>query len=149
MSGFVWFLFPCMQARFIRCHYRNLALCRVCSGLPSVFFRALGKELLCRVLKKKRSAKNKRSAKTFFAECFFFTRGKEPSLPFFCRVFFLHSAKNPLCRVFFFILGKDPLCRVQKKETLGKEKFKSKFEALNKFKSKSFELQSCITSQDL
>jgi len=35
------------------------------------------------------------------------------------------------------------------KKTLGKENFKSKFEALNKFKSKNFELQSCITSQDL
>jgi len=41
----------------------------------------------------------------------------------------------------FFTLGKDPLYRVQKKKTLDKENFKSKFKALNKFKSKSFELQ--------
>jgi len=46
-------------------------------SLPSVFVLALGKELLCRVLNKKRSAKK--------------TLGKEPSLP---SVFFY-----PLCRV--------------------------------------------------
>jgi len=71
-----------------------------------------------------------------------------------------------VCRVFFRALDKKALCQVPKehsakktlgkegslpsvKKTLGKENFKSKFEALNKFKSKSFELQSCITSQDL
>jgi hypothetical protein len=30
-------------------HYRKNDLCRVSNILPSVFFRALGKELLCRV----------------------------------------------------------------------------------------------------
>jgi hypothetical protein len=30
-------------------HYRNSALCRVPNVLPSVFFRALGKKVLCRV----------------------------------------------------------------------------------------------------
>jgi hypothetical protein len=33
-------------------HYRNLALCRVPYSLPSVLFRALGKEALCRVPRK-------------------------------------------------------------------------------------------------
>jgi hypothetical protein len=30
---------------WLRTHYRNLALCRVPNSLPSVLFRALGKEL--------------------------------------------------------------------------------------------------------
>jgi len=90
-------------------HYRNPALYRVSSGLPSVFFRALGKELLCQVPKEKHSKKTlgkegslptakKHSAKTFFAKCFL-ALDKEPSLP-----------------SVFFTLGKDLLCRVQKKK---------------------------------
>jgi len=83
------------------------------------------KRVLCRVSKK-------HSAKKVFAECFFFTLGKVPSL-----------------LSVFFDTRQRPSLPSAKKETLGKENFKSKFEALNKFKSKSFELQSCITSQDL
>jgi hypothetical protein len=71
-------------------HYRNLALCRVPNSLPSVFFRALGKEALCRVPRKKPSVKeNTRRrvslpsvifltlGKELFAECFFPTPGKD------------------------------------------------------------------------
>jgi hypothetical protein len=66
--------------------------------------------------------------------------------------------------VFFRALSKEAFCRVLNKKhsvkkTLGKEAalpfhsakqfFKAYFEALNEFKSKSFQLQSFITSQDL
>jgi len=61
------------------------------------------------------------SAKTFFAECFFW-----------------HLAKNPLCRLFFYTRQRPSLPSAKK--TLDKENFKSNFEAINKFKSKSFEL---------
>ena len=69
-------------------HYRSPALCRVPGGLPSVVFRALGKDA--------------------FAECFFLTLGKEA----LCRVFFLILGKEALYRVFFLTLGKELLCRV-------------------------------------
>jgi hypothetical protein len=65
-----------------------------------------------------------------------------------CRVFF-GSRQRTLFAECFFYTRQRPSLPSAKKETLGKENFKSKFEALNKFKSKSFELQSCITSQDL
>jgi len=100
-------------------------------SLPSVFF-TLGKDPLCRVQKKKHSAKKISNQNLVFAECFFLTLGKVPSLP-----------------SVFFDTRQRPSLPSAKKETLGKENFKSKFEALNKFKSKNFELQSCITSQDL
>ena len=64
-------------------HYRNPDLCRVPNVLPSVFLRALGKVLLCRVLKKN-------TRQNFFAECFF-----------------LLSAKNLFAECFFPTLGKD------------------------------------------
>ena len=51
-------------------HYRRPALCRVPGGLPSVVFRALGKDA--------------------FAECFFLTLGKEA----LCRVFFFTLGKE-------------------------------------------------------
>jgi len=51
----------------LRVHYRRPALCRVPSGLPSVVFRALGKDA--------------------FAERFFLTLGKEA----LCRVFFFFT----------------------------------------------------------
>jgi len=80
-------------------------------GLPSVFFRALGKEALCRVLNKKHSAKKntrqrscfteckkKHSAKTFFAECQKKTLGKEAALPSAKKK---HSAKKVFAECFF------------------------------------------------
>ena len=76
------------------------ALCRVPGGLPSVVFRALGKDA--------------------FAECFFDTRqrGSLPSV-------FLTLGKELLCRVFFLTLGKELLWRVLFFLTLGKENFKA------------------------
>ena len=71
-------------------HYRNLALYRVSSGLPSVFL-TLGKELLCRVPKEKHSTKKTLdkvdslpSAKKTLSKILpsvFLALGKKPSLP--------------------------------------------------------------------
>jgi hypothetical protein len=65
-------------------HYWKKDLCRVSSVLPSVFFRALGKETLCRVPfldTRQRSSSSsaffRHSAKSPFAECFFRTLGKD------------------------------------------------------------------------
>jgi hypothetical protein len=73
------------------CDTRQRALCRVSK-------KTLGKETLCRV------SKIKHSAKSFFAECFFFTesflRGTRQRA--LCRVPKIkHSAKN-------MALGKEP-----------------------------------------
>jgi hypothetical protein len=57
-------------------HYRKKDLCRVSNILPSVFLRALGKELLCRV--------------PVFAECLFYGTRQRSSLP---SALFIHSAK--------------------------------------------------------
>jgi len=68
------------------------------SGLPSVFFRALGKKLICRVRKKNtRQGKKKTLSKEALCRVFFFTLGKEASLP----SVFLTLDKEALCRVFF------------------------------------------------
>jgi hypothetical protein len=56
-------------------HYGNLALRRVSSGLPSVYFLALSKEALCRMPKK--PSEKKHSAKKLFVECFFFIRQRK------------------------------------------------------------------------
>jgi hypothetical protein len=48
----------CLQKTLHVRHYRNPALCRVSSGLSNVFFLALGKEALLRVLKKTLGKKN-------------------------------------------------------------------------------------------
>ena len=58
-------------------HYRRPALCRVPGGLPSVVFRALGKEA--------------------FAECFFDTR-QRGSLP---SIFFNTRQRDSLPSIFF------------------------------------------------
>jgi hypothetical protein len=57
-------------------HYRNLALCRVPDDLTSAFFRALDKQVLCRVLNKKRSVKNTRQ-RVSLPSVLFLTPGKE------------------------------------------------------------------------
>lgn len=49
-------------------HYRRRFLCRVFHTLLSVFYRALGKEALCRVPDRKNSANIWHSAKIWFAE---------------------------------------------------------------------------------
>jgi hypothetical protein len=73
-------------------HYRRMKLCRVLNDLPSVFFRALGKEALCRVPNKIHSAKQNTRQRAFFAECFFLTLGKEG----LCRVFFLCTRQRQI-----------------------------------------------------
>jgi len=89
----------------------------VLNGLPSVFFRTLGKESLCRLSKK-------HSKKTFGKEIFFDTR-QRPYLP----------------RSVFFTLGKEASLTITciaecQKKTLAKKNFKSNFKSLNEFKSK-------------
>ena len=91
-----------------RKHYRKPALCRVPEALPSVFYRALGKDGLCRVPNKTHSAKKtldkmhlcrvpkKTLGKAVFAEC-----------PIkYTRQSFRHSAK---CRfpVVYIILNQE------------------------------------------
>ena len=61
-------------------HYRKLALCRVPEALPSVFYRALGKDGLCRV------PFFWHSAKMYFAECLCFGTRQRGILP--CAFFF-------------------------------------------------------------
>jgi hypothetical protein len=65
-------------------HYRNLALCRVPYSLPSVLFRALGKELFAECHAKKPSVKENTRRRSSLPSVLFLTLGKE----FLCRVFF-------------------------------------------------------------
>ena len=117
--------------------YQKPALCRVPEALPKVFYRALGKDGLCRVPNKIHSAKKKQhstkcvfveclfsgtrqicilpsaifqhTAKCVFAECLFLALGKYV----FCRVLFFGTRQNAsLPSVFFLALGKDVFCRV-------------------------------------
>ena len=71
-----------------RSHYGKSLVCRVSRSLSCAFCRAHGKEILCRVPRRKRTAKKKHTAK---------------SLP--C-VFLWHTSKPILCRVFFLAHGK-------------------------------------------
>jgi hypothetical protein len=86
---------------FAECHI----LCRV------FFFRALGKEALCRVPRKKPSVKENTRRRSSLSSVLFLTLGKE----FLCRVSFFdtrqiqHSAKSSLPSVFSPTLGKDKL----------------------------------------
>jgi hypothetical protein len=67
--------------------------------MPSVFFRTLGKEALCRrVPNKKHSAKKKTLGKKLLCQMFFFYTGQRS---FFAECFFT-LGKEDLCRVFFF-----------------------------------------------
>ena len=43
-------------------HYQKLGVCRVLKYLLSAFYRALGKEAICRVLSQKHSAKDRHLA---------------------------------------------------------------------------------------
>jgi hypothetical protein len=81
---------------FAECHI----LCRV------FFFRALGKEALCRVPHKKPSVKENTWRRSSLPSVLFLTLGKE----FLCRVSQIqHSAKSSLSSVFSPTLGKDNL----------------------------------------
>jgi len=121
-------------------HYRKLAFCRVPEALPSVFYRALGKDGLCRVPNKIHSAKKN-------------TR-QNASLPVlskdvFCRVLFLGTWQNAsfaeclfsgtrqrciLPSAFVLVLGKEAFCRVHFFWPSANQFFKAIFEALNEFK---------------
>jgi hypothetical protein len=79
----------------IEIYYRNLALCRVPCSLPSVFFRALGKEPLCRVPRKKPSVKENTRRRSSLPSVLFLTLGKE----FLYRVSFFDTRQRALCRV--------------------------------------------------
>jgi hypothetical protein len=79
-------------------HYRNLALCRVPNSLPSVFFRALGKEALCRVPRKKPSVKENTRRRVYLPSVIFLTLGKE----LFAECQKYNTRQRALCRVFFF-----------------------------------------------
>ena len=92
--------------RLLSC--RKPALCRVPEALPSVFYRALGTDGLCRVPNKIHSAK-KTLDKDVFAECFFSALGKDV----FCRVPFFGTRQNAsLPSAFFLALGKYIFYRV-------------------------------------
>ena len=99
-------------------HYRKPAICRVPEALPSVFYRALGKDRVseCQI-------KYTRQTKT---------HGKIR----LCRVFFSGTRQKGFLPCAFFWPSANQF-------------FEAIFEALNEFKWKTFQLQSCITSQDL
>jgi hypothetical protein len=80
-------------------YYRNLALCRVPYSLSSVLFRALGKEALCRVPRKKPSVKENTRRRGSLPSVLFLTLGKE----FLCRVSFFDTLPS----VTNTILGKE------------------------------------------
>ena len=89
-------------------HYRKPALCQVPEALPSVFYRALGKDGLCRVPNKIHSAK-KNTRQRWLCRVFFFALGKDVC----CWVPFFGTRKNAsLPSAFFLALGKDVFCRV-------------------------------------
>ena len=132
-------------------HYRKPALCRVPEALPSVFYRALGKDGPCRVSffgTRQRcilpSAIFWHMAKCVFAECLFLALGKDV----FCRVlffgtrqnaslpsaFFWNSAKMYFAECFVLVLGKEAFCCVHFFLPSANHFFKAIFEALNEFK---------------
>ena len=84
-------------------HYRKPALCRVPEALPSVFYRALGKDVFCRGL----FFGTRQNAS--LPSAFFLALGKDV----FCRVLFFGTRQNAsLPSAFFLALGKDRVCRV-------------------------------------
>jgi hypothetical protein len=97
-----------------------MTICVACTTGQPLFAEC---QLLCRVQKK-------HSANRLFAEC-----QKK------------HSA-NKLFAECFFTLGNEPVCRVFFLHSANKN-YKAYFKALNDFKLKSVQLQSCITSQNL
>ena len=100
-------------------HYRKRLSCRVSGALPSVLFRALGKDAFAECF-------FWHSAKRLFAKCFFNTR-QRVSLP----SVFLTLGKELLCRVFFFDTRQRASLPSVIFFTLGKKNFKAHFEAVN------------------
>ena len=124
--------------------YWKPALCRVPKALPSVFFRALGKDGLCRVLNKIHSAKKNtrqnaslssaffwHSANMYFAECYFSAHDKVR----LCRVpFFWHSAKMYFAECLCFGTQQRGILPCAFFLPSANQFFKAIFEALNEFK---------------
>ena len=80
-------------------HYGKPAICRVPESLPSVFYRALGKDRVCRVPNKIHSANKNTRQNTSLPSVFFLTLGKDV----FCRVLFFGTRQNTsLPSVFFW-----------------------------------------------
>ena len=133
------------------------------TSLPSARKKALGKDAFCRVPKNgtrqntSLPSSEKTLGKAIFVECIF------------CRVYFIghsaktvfaecqkntlgkqkHTAKYVFAECFFLALGKEVFSRVYFFLPWANQFFEAIFEALNEFKWKTFQLQSCITSQDL
>ena len=90
-------------------HYWRRLLCRVSQTLPSAFYRALGKEVVCRVSERKHSANKWHSTKRWFAECR--TLGKDQ----ICRVTNNNTRQRAAA-----VNGRQPpliLCRVSSPDT--------------------------------
>ena len=122
-------------------HYGKPAICRVPESLPSVFYRALGKDRVCRVSNKIHSANKNTRQNTSLPSVFFLALGKDV----FCRVLFFGTRQNTsLPSVFFWhcilssalvlALGKQAFCRVHFFWPSANHFFKAIFEALNEFK---------------
>jgi hypothetical protein len=84
-----------------------------CHILCRMFFRSLGKEALCRVLRKKPSVKENTRRRSSLLSVLFLTLGKE----FLCRVSFLHSAKGSLPSVTNTTLGEELFAECHKYNT--------------------------------
>ena len=131
------------------------ALRRVPEALSSVFYQTLGTE--CQI---KYTRKKKHSIKCVFVGCLFSGTRQICILP---SAISRHTAKCDFAEclfsgtrqrcilpsVFVLALGKEAFCHVHFFWPSANQFFKAIFEALNEFKWKTFQLQSCITSQDL
>lgn len=99
-------------------HYRRRLLCRVSHTLPSAFYRALGKEAICRVPDRKNSANIWHSAKRWFAECRALGKKLHSAKRWFaeCRAL----GKQEHCAKGTTVNGRQPpltLCRVSSPDT--------------------------------
>ena len=121
-------------------HYRRPALCRVPSKLPSVVFRALGKDAFAECI-------FWHSAKQLFAECFFDTR-QTPSLP---SVFFYTRQTHSLSSFFFWpsvfraALGKELVLRVPEGIYSANIKTLGKFEDSGSARLVVFSVSICLS----
>ena len=91
----------CAELVQVSCRKRGVfyrALCRVPKALPSVFYRALDKDGICRVPNKIHSAKKKHSTKCVFAECLFSDTRQRCILP---SAIFRHTAKYVFAECLF------------------------------------------------
>jgi hypothetical protein len=103
--------------RFRVVHYRNLALCRVPSSLPSIFCRALGKEVVCRVPRKKPSVKENTRRRSCLPSVLFLALGKE----LFAECCIFDTRQRALCRVSKIQHSAKSSLPSAKNKTLGKQ----------------------------